>query len=210
MGLICLQGGNELTPACRDMDALLLDAAGGGPVAVLPLANDLGHEYDSTAADAVRHFTALGATDVLVADPEKPHEAASRAALLYLPGGSPDRLRRALVGTELGAAVTAAVEDPDRVVAGSSAGAMLLCAWTFLRENGMHAGSGLGAVPDFAVVPHYGGPRPDWEALLLAKGVDLLGIPEASGVLLDGENVTAVGTAPSTLITAEGREALSI
>src|SRR5687768_936853 len=111
MGLICLQGGNELTPACRDMDALLLDAAGGGPVAVLPLANDLGREYDTTAADAVRHFTALGATDVLVADPGKPHEAASRAALLYLPGGSPDRLHRALVGTPLGAAITEAVED---------------------------------------------------------------------------------------------------
>jgi putative intracellular protease/amidase len=210
MGLICLQGGNELTPACRDMDALLLDAAGGGPVAVLPLANDLGREYDTTAAEAVRHFTALGASGVLVADPGKPHEAANDAAFLYLPGGSPDRLRKALVGTELGDAVLRAAQDPDRVVAGSSAGAMLLCAWTLLRENGMHAGSGLGAVPDFAVVPHYDGPRPDWEPLLLAKGVDLLGIPEASGVLLDGEDVTAVGAAPSTLITAEGREELSL
>lgn len=209
MGLICLQGGNELTPACRDMDALLLAAAGGGPVAVLPLANDLGHEYDSTAAQAVRHYTALGATHVVVADPRAPQDAARDAALLVLPGGSPDRLRRALVGTPLGDAVRKAAADPARVVTGSSAGAMLLCAWTWQREDGMHVAEGLGVVPDFAVVPHYDAPRPDWETLLLERGVDLLGIPEASGVLLDGETVTAAGQQASTLITADGRQVLA-
>lgn len=210
MGLICLQGGNELTPACRDMDTLLLDAAGGGPVAVLPLASAWGHEYDSTAADAVRHLTALGATEVLVADPRAPHEVADRARLLVLPGGSPSRLRAAAFGTPVHEAIRAAAADPDRVLMGASAGAMLLCAWTALPEEGLTTGSGLGVVADFAVVPHYAGPRPDWEDALRAHGVDVLGIPECSGVLLDGENVVAVGAEAATLVTDEGRERLAL
>lgn len=209
MGLICLQGGAELTPACREMDALLLDAAHGGPVAILPLANETPHDYATTAADGVRHFTALGATDVLVADARAPHEAAAKASLLYLPGGSPGRLRAALIGTPFGDAVRAAAEDPDRVVAGSSAGAMLLCAWTLVRDAGLRVTDGLGVVPDFAVAPHYDAPKPDWEGPLLAKGVDVLGIPEASGVLLDGENVISVGTHAATLVTDSGRETLA-
>lgn len=209
MGLICLQGGHELTEPCRDMDALLLAAAGGGPVAVLPLASGPGREHDSTAADAVRHFTALGATTVVVADPAAPHEAAARARLLVLPGGSPRRLRAALAGP-VADAIRDAAADQDRVVMGASAGAMLLCGWTVLPEDGMGTAAGLGIVTDFAVVPHYDGPRPEWEAALAPYGVDLLGIPECSGVLLDGETVTAAGVRPPTLITADGREQLAL
>lgn len=208
MGLICLQGGGELTPACRDMDAALLDAAGGGPVAVLPLAS-APRDYDGTAAEARAHFAALGAAEILVADPGRPHEAAARARLLVLPGGSPRRLRDALRGPA-GDAVRAAAADPERVVSGASAGAMLLCAWTVLPEDGVAVAEGLGAVPDFAALPHYDGPRPAWEAALRPHGVDLLGIPERSGVLLDGEHVQAVGERAATLVTAEGRELLAL
>lgn len=208
MGLICLQGGGELTPACRDMDALLLDAAGGGPVAVLPLASAPGREHDSTAAQAREHFTALGAADVLVANRQRPAAAIERARLLVLPGGSPRRLRDALAG-EAGDAIRAAAADPERVVTGASAGAMLLCAWTVLPENGLEVAAGLGVVADFAVLPHYEGPRPDWEEALRGRG-DLLGIPECSGVLLDGAEVSAVGVRAATLITDEGRQQLAL
>lgn len=209
MGLICLQGGGELTPGCRAMDTLLLDAAGGGPVAVLPLASAPGHEYETTAAEAVRHFGALGASTVVVADPAAPQDAVRTARLVVLPGGSPRRLRAALTG-ELRAALAAAAAAADRVLLGASAGAMLLCGWTVLPEDGLAAAEGLGLVADFAVLPHYTGPRPEWEAALRPHGVDLLGIPERSGVLLDGEHVTAVGEAPAVLVTAEGRHELAL
>lgn len=210
MGLICLQGGDEFTPACRAMDTTLLDAAHGGPVAILPLASAPGYEYDSAAADAVRHFTGLGATHVTVADPAAPHEAAATAALLVLPGGSPRRLRDAVYGTPVGEAIRDAADDPDRVVMGASAGAMLLCAWTVLPENGLTVAEGLGVIADFGVVPHYAGPRPPWETALLDKGVDVLGIPEWGGVLIDGADVTAVGAEAATLVTDEGRERLAL
>jgi peptidase E len=209
MGLICLQGGNEFAEACRAMDAFLLDAAGGGPVAVLPLASNLGREYDSTAADAVRHFTALGAAQVVVADPRRPLDALTEARLVVLPGGSPTRLRDAVRGTPLHDALRAAAADDDTVLMGSSAGAMLLCGWTVLPERGIKAAEGLGIVDDFAVIPHYARPRPDWENALRGKA-DLLGIPECSGVLIDGENVTAMGAEPTTLISDEGRAELAL
>ncbi|HEU0131704.1 MAG TPA: Type 1 glutamine amidotransferase-like domain-containing protein [Mycobacteriales bacterium] len=217
MGLICLQGGNEFAPGCRDMDAYLLDRAGGGPVAIVPLAGAPGREYDTAGANGARHLTALGATDVTVApdartDPAGALAAVDRAALIVLPGGSPRRLREALFGTPLHDALRRAAADEGRVVTGSSAGAMLLCAWTVLPEGGATAAEGLGLVADFAVVPHYDGPRPDWERVLrdAAPGLDLLGIPECSGVLLDGEEVTALGAAPTTLVTDEGRELLAL
>ena len=208
--MICLQGGNEFHPACREMDALLLDAAGNGPVVVVPLAGAPGREYDTAGANGVRHFRSLGATDVTVAPPDAVARAIADAALVVLPGGSPRRLREALLGTPAHDALRDAARD--RVVSGSSAGAMLLCAVTVLPEGGLTTATGLGVVEDFAVVPHYDGPRRAWEDALraAAPGTDILGIPECSGVLLDGEDVTAVGDRPTTLITADERVELSL
>lgn len=213
MGLICLQGGNEFAPACRDMDALLLDRAGDGPVVVLPYAAAPGREYDTAGANAARYYRDLGAADVLVAPPDPAAAAAAvnGAVLLVLPGGSPRRLQQALLGTPLHAALAGAAADPACVVTGSSAGAMLLCARTVLPEP-FAVGEGAGLVDDFAVIPHYAGPRPQWEDALREAdpAMDLLGIPECSGVLLDGESVTAVGRSATTLITEDGREELAL
>jgi cyanophycinase len=210
--VICLQGGNEFAPACRDMDALLLDLADGGPVVIVPRAGKPGREYDTAGANGARHFRDLGAADVTVAPPDDAGTVAAidAAALVFLPGGSPSRLRDALLGTPVADALRRAADG--RVVVGSSAGAMLLCATTVLPERGVRADTGLGLVGDFAVVPHYDGPRPDWENALraAAPGTDLLGIPECSGVLLDGEDVTALGARPSTLVTEDGRTDLSL
>ena len=62
------------------------------------------------------------------------------------------------------------------------------------------------------MVPHYDGPRRTWEDALrqAAPGTDILGIPECSGVLLDGEDVTAVGDRPTTLITPDEAVELSL
>jgi cyanophycinase-like exopeptidase len=219
MGLICLQGGNEFAPECRDMDAAVLAAAGGGPVVLLPLAGAKGREYDTAGANGTRHYLALGANDVTVAPDARADLAGAVAAvdearLLVIPGGSPRRLRDAIAGTPLHDAIKAAAADPDRVVTGSSAGAMVLCATTVLPQwrGTPNTGDGLGIVTDFVVIPHFDGARTAWERAIrqAAPDVDILGIPEYSGVVLDGELVTATGEKPSTLITAEGREVLAL
>jgi cyanophycinase-like exopeptidase len=219
VGLICLQGGNEFAAECRDMDALLLDRAGGGPVVLVPLAGAKGREYDTAGANGVRHFRALGATDVTVApdarkDPAGALAAVQNATLLVIPGGSPRRLRDAVANTPLHDAIRQAANDDDRVVMGSSAGAMVLCATTILPawRGAPETGEGLGIVGDFAVIPHFEKSKKLWEAALgnAAPGTDILGIPECSGVLLDGEDVTAAGAKPSTLIADGTREELAL
>lgn len=207
MGLICLQGGDEFADACRDMDALLLDRAGGGLVVVLPYA---AADQRTVGENATAYYRSLGAAAVEVApeDPERARAAVDRARLLVIPGGSPRRLQRALA--PLHDAIANAAADPDTVVTGSSAGAMLLCRTTVLPEP-FATGEGVGIVDDFAVIPHYDGPRPDWEDALrdAAPGTDLLGIPERSGVLLDAEDVSAAGERAATLITETGRDPLA-
>lgn len=209
VGVICLQGGNEFAADCRDMDAELL-ALASGPVVVVPLAGAPGREYDTAGRNGVDHFTRLGASEAAVAPDARVDEAAAisaiaRAGLLVLPGGSPRRLREALVGTPVGAAVGALVAS-GAVVMGASAGAMLLCGWTVLPSSRLSADTGLGLVPDFGVLPHYSGPRPRWLAALRERAphLDVLGIPECSGVLIDGEDVRTVGAAPTTLLTPDG------
>ncbi|HEX8003145.1 MAG TPA: Type 1 glutamine amidotransferase-like domain-containing protein [Mycobacteriales bacterium] len=204
MGLICLQGGNELTDACRDMDAYLLERAGGGPVVVLPYAATPGRDEATVVANATAYYRGLGATDIS-AGPDRLNDA----TLVVIPGGSPRRLQQTL--RPLAARLSDAAADPTTVVTGSSAGAMLLCAVTVLPEP-FATGEGIGLVDDFAVVPHWTGPRPDWEDALrnAAPGTDLLGIPECSGVLLEGESVTAVGQRPATLVTEDGYEELAL
>jgi cyanophycinase len=212
-GLVCLQGGAEFGPDCREMDAELLRRA-GGPVVVTALAGAVGREYRTANDNGVRHFRALGADEVVAApdareDPEAALEALRRARLLVLPGGSPSRLLEALRGTGVDRVVTDLLADGG-VVSGSSAGAMVLCGWTVLPDRpGPAVERGLGVVPDVLVLPHWsGGGRQDWLRAVEAvvpTGVEVLGVPEQSGLLVEGSSFTAVGTAATSLLRAGGR-----
>ena len=212
-GVVCLQGGAEFGPDCREMDAELLRRA-GGPVVVTALAGAVGREYRTASDNGVRHFRALGATDVVAApdareDPAAALEALRRARLLVLPGGSPSRLLDALRATGVDRVVTELLADGG-VVSGSSAGAMVLCRWTVLPDRpGPAVERGLGVVPDVLVLPHWSGSgRDDWlravDAAVPAE-VEVLGVPEQSGVLVDGPSFTAVGAAATSLLRSGGR-----
>lgn len=210
-GTVCLQGGAEFGPLCRAMDADLLLRA-GGPVVVSALAGTPGRDYRTASENGVRHFRELGAQDVVAApdareDPEAARAVLARARLLVLPGGSPSRLLDALRSTGVDDVVSALLADGG-VVSGSSAGAMVLGGWTVLPDRRGSSGPavvrGLGAVPDVLVLPHWSGSgREDWlGAVRTAVPADLvlLGIPEQSGVLVDGERMAAVGSAPTELL----------
>jgi cyanophycinase-like exopeptidase len=213
--MICLQGGGEFSPACRAMDADLVRRA-GGRVVVTALAGAPGRDYDTATANGVRHFRAVGAGDVVGAPDARSDAAAALevvagARLLVLPGGSPSRLLTALRETGMAAAIAGLLAD-GAVVMGASAGAMVLCPWTVLpdrRDGGALAvEAGLGLVGDLLVVPHWSGgsSRGDWLRSIAAAVPDttrVLGLPEESGVLVEGDVLTAVGTAPTRLLSDE-------
>ena len=207
-GTLCLQGGAEFSAGCRDMDAALLRRA-GGPVVVTALAGAPGREYDSAGRNGVRHLSALGDGEVLGApdvreDPVGALAALRRARLLVLPGGSPRRLLGALTGTAVGQVVADLLADGGTVL-GSSAGAMVLCAWTVLPDvpGGPVVVPGLGHVPGTLVVPHWSGGRADWLAAVRAgapEGTVVLGVPEESGVLVAGGRLAAVGRSTAAVL----------
>lgn len=215
MSLLCLQGGNEFGPGCREMDADLLQRAGGGPVVVTALAGAQGREYRTAGENGVGHFRALGAADATVApdvreDSEGALSALRRARLLVLPGGSPTRLLEALQSTPVGALLTELLAD-GVLLLGSSAGAMVICEWTVLPDRRGPKGTavvrGLGLVPGLVVVPHWSGgsSRGEWLRAVeetVPSGVHVVGLPEQSGLLVEGGGLTAVGARPTALVTA--------
>jgi cyanophycinase-like exopeptidase len=185
----------------------------GGRVVVTALAAEPGRDYDTATANGVRHFRAVGAGDVVGApdarnDARAALDVVASARLLVLPGGSPTRLLRALRDTGMEVAIEALLAHGG-VVMGASAGAMVLCPWTVLpdqRSGGSLAVQpGLGLVGDLLVVPHWSGgsSRGDWlrsiEAAVPAS-TTVLGIPEESGVLVEGDVLTAVGRSATRLL----------
>ena len=213
-GAVCLQGGAEFGDGGRTMDAAVL-ARAEGPVVVAPLASPPGESYRRTGEEGARWYRSLGAPDVLVAPDPREHPAEGldvlrSARLVVLPGGSPARLLSALQSTGADRAVADVLADGG-VVSGASAGAMVLCSWTVLPDapGGLAAVAGLGVVRGAAVLPHWrpGDARQDWQDALAAAepGLELLGLAEQSGVLVDGGTLTAVGAAPTRLLTT-GRD----
>ncbi len=219
-GPVCLQGGGEFSPGCRAMDSDLVRRA-GGRVVVSALAGTVGSDYRTATDNGVRHYRAVGAGEVVAApdvrtDPEAALEALASARLLVLPGGSPSRLLGALQDTGAGRVVAERLAAGALVV-GSSAGAMVLGAWTVLPDRrdaaGMKVVPGLGLVPGVLVVPHWSGgsSRGDWLRSIedaVPDDVVVLGVPEESGVLVDDDGLTAVGQSATTLVRQEQALAL--
>lgn len=211
-GVICLQGGAEFGALGAGMDAELLRLAGAGAVVVTALAGAPGREYDTANRNGVRHFGRLGARSVAAAPDAREDEAAAyavarAAALLVLPGGSPSRLLDALTRTRMGLAVSE-VLDRGGVVMGASAGAMVLCEHTWLPDRGGEVVPGLGLVPGCLVLPHWQ-PERSGQAETIRRGLPqdavVLGLPEQSGILVDGATVTAMGHHASTVVGAQQR-----
>jgi len=202
---VCLQGGREFAAGCRDMDAELVRRA-AGPVVVTALAGAPGREYRTANDNGVAHYRFVGAADAVGAPDVREDRAAAlevlaTARLLVLPGGSPSRLLSALQSTPVGQLVLDLLADGG-VVMGSSAGAMVLCAWTVLPDrrgpHGPAVQAGLGAVPDTLVLPHWSG-RPggsDWLQAVEATvppATTVLGLPEQSGVFVQAGELDQAG-----------------
>jgi cyanophycinase len=213
-GPLALVGGDEWRDGC-DFDAELLAASGGREVLVLPTAAAYEHP-ERAVATATEWFAGLGgkavALDVLRrADALDPDRAATvRAArFVYLSGGSPLHLRSVLKETPVWDALVAAW-DGGAVVAGSSAGAMVLCD-PMVDPRGGAFTVGLGLVVNLAVLAHA---EPDvardhlhHRTLELASaGLPVAAITERTALLRDPDGTWRASGAGSVRVFVDGEE----
>jgi cyanophycinase-like exopeptidase len=220
-GRIALHGGGEFLPGDEAfLDALLAvarEAAADRPggiaglvrVVVVPTAAARGRP-DLAGSNGIEALQRRGEAlaipvwadvvpviDEASADDPVLAESIAAADLIYLPGGDPDLIPTFLRGSATGRAMRDAHER-GTVLAGASAGAMGLAAWTWTPGGGI---PGLGFVPDIAVFPHYDeSRRPSWQAniaRIAPADIGYLGLDERTGVISErgAWNVAGEGAA---------------
>jgi cyanophycinase len=216
-GVLALVGGAEFQSGNEAQDRILVDAAGGRPAYVVCAAVRL--QPERAAATARGWFAALGADmrELVVhsrSDAALPStvEAARGAGLAYLAGGDPGRTVQLLAGTAVWDAIVAAWRG-GTALAGSSAGAMALCAWTLVRDrwpghDTRRALDALAIVPGCAVLPHFDSFGERWipsAQTAFGAATPLVGIEERTAAVWRNRTWTAFGPGAVTVITGNDR-----
>jgi len=199
-GAIALVGGDEFRPGCEEMDRALLEATGVPRPVLLVVPTAAAFESPSRAAsNGVSYFSDLGfdasALMVLSATDAGDEELLSpvgTADVIYFTGGNPAHLQETLTGSILLEHVRLALER-GALVAGSSAGAMVLGPW--MRFRGWT--EALGLAPGVATLPHHERSEPVEVARELREsapsGLTVLGIDGKTGCLGRGGEWRVIG-----------------
>jgi cyanophycinase len=196
MGTLLLEGGGEFGGRMREPDLKAIELAGGfdAPIRILPTAAAPDNNHQRAGNNGVRWFQRLGARNVstvpllsrIRADDKNIAQTLRDAKLIYLLGGFPHYLGQTLKDSLAWQAVIQAWQN-GAVIAGSSAGAMVLCEFYYDPQAGrIH--EGLNLVPGSLVVPHHNTFGKNWVSRLQAKILDvtLIGIDEQTGMIDDG------------------------
>jgi cyanophycinase len=203
MGTILLEGGAEFSGAIREPDLRAIALAGGvgAPIRILPTAAAPDNNHVRAGNNGLRWFRGLGARDVEAlplidldsANDPKIANSLRAAKLIYLLGGFTHYLGQTLIGSRAWQAALEAYQD-GAVLAGSSAGAMVLCEHYYDPDRGA-VERGLNLVPKACVLPHYNTFGASWAGKLrqLLPGVTLLGIDEHTGMLSEGGEWLVLG-----------------
>ncbi len=195
-GYLLLEGGAEFGGLMAQPDRRALELAGGpaAAVSIIPTAAAPDKNHQRAGNNGARWFRSLGAGNVAVvpiidsASANDPilAEQVRRSRLIYLLGGFTGYLGETLKGSLCWQAALDAYAD-EAVLAGSSAGAMVLCQFYFdpARQQVIE---GLNLLPSTCVLPHHNTFGQHWAPRLsaLLPDVVLLGIDERTGMLNDG------------------------
>jgi cyanophycinase len=196
MGYLMLQGGAEFTAKMKQSDLRAIELAGGrqAPICIIAAAAALDNDHVRAGHNGRQWFFSLGAQCVTVAavidrstaDDPKTAQQLQQSKLIYMLGGAPVYLAESLRGTVCWSAILAAFYQ-GAVLAGSSAGAMVLCEHLFdpQRKTVM---PGLGLLPGCCVLPHHDSYGQQWAPRLQKElpGAVLIGIDEQTGMINDG------------------------
>lgn len=195
-GYIMLAGGAEFGGAMNVPDRRALELAGGpeAPIGIIPAAAAPDQNHQRAGDNGVRWFTSLGAQsiqlipllDQLSASQPAVVMAVRQSRLIYLLGGFTHYLGQTLRDSPAWVAATAA-HAAGAVIAGSSAGAMVLCSHYYDPTRDQIA-AGLGLVKNACVLPHHNTFGQRWAGALAQRlpGVVLIGIDERTGMINDG------------------------
>jgi cyanophycinase len=196
MGYLVLQGGSEFGGRMRASDLRAMELAGGrdAVLAIVPAAAAPDGNHHRAGENGRRWFQKLGARDVSVsllvdrqsADDPDVASGLRRSRLIYLLGGFPEYLAEVLRGSACWRAIRA-VLDEGAVLAGSSAGAMVLCDFFYdpVRQDLV---KGLGLLRAARIIPHFNSFGRAWVGRLQKDlpSATLIGIDEETGMINDG------------------------
>jgi cyanophycinase len=217
-GPLALVGGDELGPGNERQDRILVAAASDGPAYVIATA--AARQRPELAVANARWW--FGTLDLDVEElplTKRSHamstEIAARARsgrFFYLVGGDPGLVPKVLSGSPVWSAVVEAWRD-GAALAGSSAGAMALGAWTLIRDrmpgdDRRRYRDALGLVPDVAVVPHLSTFGERWIPSALEAAPEntvLLGIDERTAALFADGAWRVEGAGAVAVVTAAAR-----
>jgi len=198
MGYLVLEGGAEFGGRMREPDLRAIELAGGFdvPLRIIPTAAAPDNNHRRAGSNGVRWFQGLGARDVeslplinkASANDEAIADSLRSARLIYLLGGFTQYLGQTLKDNLAWSAVVEAWQN-RAVIAGSSAGAMVMCEFYYDPGSGKVV-EGLNLIPNSLVLPHHDTFGKRWAPKLLKEipNVILLGIDEQTGMIDDGEN----------------------
>jgi cyanophycinase len=188
---LALVGGGEWRDGC-DFDRGLIDAVGAEEVLILPTGS--AYEHPQRLVDAaVTWFSGLGVRArglMVLARPDALEpanvEEVRQARFVYVAGTSPMHLRSVLKDSPVWDALIESW-DAGMALAGSSAGAMVLCD-PMVDPRGGAFTLGLGLVENMTIVPHHD----NWSeekahrTLQLApKGLIVVGVDERTALVRD-------------------------
>jgi cyanophycinase len=212
-GWLALVGGGEWQAGCS-FDRTLLDAASNGEIVVLP--TGAAYEHPDRAVEAAqRYFDGLGAKarglSVLArrdAEDEANAEVVRGSRFVYVAGGSPMHLRSVLKDSPVWHAMVSAWND-GAVLAGSSAGAQVLCD-PMVDPRGGAFTLGLGLVAQVAVIPHHDRWSPDKARRtikLAPAGLPVVAIDEQTALLRRPDGTWTHEGAGQVVVFVDGHQA---
>jgi cyanophycinase len=176
--------------------------AGGfeAPIRIIPTAAAPDHNDQRAGNNGIHWFQSLGAKDVLSvpllskirAEDPKVAQSLRDAKLIYMLGGFTHYLGQTLRDSLAWEGAIEAYRN-GAVIAGSSAGAMVMCEFYYDPSAG-RVHNGLNLLPNSLVLPHHDTFGKSWAPKLRKKlpAVTLVGIDEQTGMLNDGTQTWTV------------------
>jgi cyanophycinase len=193
MGILLLEGGCEFQGKMEEPDRKALALSGGknAKIVIIPTAAAPDNNSQNAGNIALKWFRTLGARNVASlpiidkhsADDPRISAELDQANLIYILGGFPGYLAQTLEETRSLDALLRA-HQKGAVLAGSSAGAMVLCEWYFdpaVKE----IKRGFGIQKNVILVPHHDTLARSWHSLYFDKisHIQCIGIDEQTGMM---------------------------